>query len=34
MAYTDAQKSQIIKDYVAAPPFPDDKFIDFICFIN
>ena len=27
MAYTDAQKSQIIKDYVAATPVPDYKFI-------
>ena len=31
MAYTDAQKSQIIKDYVAATPVPDYKFIDPIC---
>ena len=31
MAYTDAQKSQIIKDYVAATPVPDYKLIDPIC---
>lgn len=31
MAYTDAQKSQIIKDYVAATPVPDYKFIDPVC---
>lgn len=31
MAYTDAQKSQIIKDYVAATPIPDYKFIDPVC---
>lgn len=31
MAYTDAQKSQIIKDYVAATPVPDYNFVDPIC---
>ena len=31
MAYTDAQKSQIIKDYVAATPVPDYKFVDPVC---
>ena len=31
MAYTDAQKSQIIKDYVAATPVPDYKLIDPVC---
>lgn len=31
MAYTNAQKSQIIKDYVAATPVPDYKLIDPIC---
>lgn len=31
MAYTDAQKSQIIKDYVAATPIPDYKFVDPVC---
>lgn len=31
MAYTDTQKSQIIKDYVAATPVPDYKLIDPIC---
>ena len=31
MAYTDAQKSQIIKDYVVATPVPDYKFIDPVC---
>ena len=31
MAYTDTQKSQIIKDYVAATPVPDYNFVDPIC---
>lgn len=31
MAYTNAQKSQIIKDYVAATPVPDYNFVDPIC---
>ena len=31
MAYTDTQKSQIIKDYVAATPVPDYKLIDPVC---
>lgn len=31
MTYTNTQKSQIIKDYVAATPIPDYKFIDPVC---